>query len=212
MPPTYSIERPDGLVRCRRRRGRLKFESRNISQTPKDESAYLECISTTQPHRNILKRACRVVGPRRQHGRIKIESIKVNPVQKDKTTHLGRVNVIQPVWRPGERIIRVNKPTFESRMPGEHWCSDGRLKVEYISINQAGEGETTYRRRARIAQPPGNNSKRLHRVHRPRRRHGRIKIAPANINQTRNGGKAYLGRANAIPSNRRPKKGCQKVR
>ena len=212
MPPTYSIERPDGLVRRCRRHGRLKFESRNISQMPKDESAYLERISAAQPHGNVLKHACRVVGPRRQRGRIKIESIKVNPAQKDETTHLGCVNAIQPVWRPGERIIRVNKPTFESRMPGEHWRSDGRLKVEYISINRAGEGETTYRGCARIVQPPGNNSKRLHRVHRPCRRRGRIKITPANVNRTQNGGKAYLGHANAIPSNWRPKKGCQKVR
>ena len=62
---------------------------------PKDENAYPECISAAQPHGNVSKRACRVVGPRRRCGRNKIESIRLKikcindkNVQKVKTTYL----------------------------------------------------------------------------------------------------------------------------
>ena len=41
-------------------------------------------------------------------------------------------------------------------MPGEPWCEDGRLKIEHISINPAGEDKITYCVRAQLAQPPPN--------------------------------------------------------
>ena len=52
--------------------GRPKFKATNVSIAQEDETAYLECASTAQPHGNIPKCACRVVGPRCQHSRIRI--------------------------------------------------------------------------------------------------------------------------------------------
>ena len=62
---------------------------------PKDENAYPEHISATQPHGNISKHACRVIGPRHQNGRNKIKSIRLKiehindkNAQKVETTYL----------------------------------------------------------------------------------------------------------------------------
>ena len=148
-PPIQLGERPYGHVRRWCQRGRIKFESAKVSQTLKvSEMTYLERASAVQPCGNAPNCVHRVHRPRRQHGRIKFIPRKINRMETDGNAHLGRVNAIQPVWRPGERIRRVSKPTFECRTPGEPWREDGRPEIERISVNQAGEDEVTYRGRA----------------------------------------------------------------
>ena len=159
-----------------------------------------------QPCRNSSKRPYRVVGRRRRRGRLKTASINVNQVQKVEKTYRQCVHAIWSTWRPIKGIRRTKELTFESRMPGEHWREDGRLEIERISVNQVGEGETTYRGRACIAQPPGNNSKRCHRVIGPIRQCARIKSQSTNVSRTGNGGSAYLKCVLAIRSIQRPKK------
>ena len=51
----------------------------------------------------------------------------------------------------------------------------GRLEIEHISVNPVGEEEITYRIRARLTQPPRNDSKRAYMVIGPRHQRGRIK-------------------------------------
>ena len=102
-------------------------------------------------------------------------------METDGNAHLGCVNMIQPVWRPGERIRRVSKPTFEFRMPGEPWREDRRPEIERISVNQAGEDEVTYRGCAWLVQPPQTNCKHFHQVIGPSRRPDRIKIKPVKL-------------------------------
>ena len=62
-PLTHCSEHPYRLVRCLRRHGRIKFESRKVSQSHKAETAYLEHVRGTQPHRNDPKCCLRVIGP-----------------------------------------------------------------------------------------------------------------------------------------------------
>ena len=79
------------------------------------------------------------------------------------------------------------------------------------SVNQAGEGEITYRGHARIAQPPGNNSKCLHRVHRTRCQRGHIKFIPTNVSRTREDRNTQLGCVIVFRSIWRPKKRIRKL-
>jgi len=90
----------------------------------------------------------------------------------------------------------------------------GRLKIEQINedqVSKAQRGETTHLTHAYATQPPGNAPNRAYGIVRPRHRRGRIKIVPTNVSRTRNGGNAYLGRANAMRSTRRPKKRVRRV-
>jgi len=90
----------------------------------------------------------------------------------------------------------------------------GRLKIERINVSKAQQvqnGQTTHLGLDRIAQPPRSAPDRACMVYRPRRQRGRIKIAPINVSRTRNGGNAYLGRAIAMRSTRRPKKQTRRV-
>jgi len=67
-PPIQHAERPYGLVRRQRRRGRLKIKRINISQTPEVETTYLGRAHTTQPPGNIPNQAYGIVRPRRRCG------------------------------------------------------------------------------------------------------------------------------------------------
>jgi len=127
-PPIRSAERPYGLVRRRRRRGRLKIERINDDQVSKRrerETTYLERPRTTQPPGNDPNQAYEVYRPRRRRGRIKIVPTNISRTPEVETTHLGRVNATRSTRRPKKRVRRVNKLTFKYRMPGEHWRDDG---------------------------------------------------------------------------------------
>ncbi|KIM63301.1 hypothetical protein SCLCIDRAFT_1214383 [Scleroderma citrinum Foug A] len=69
-----------GLVRPRRRCGRIKPESVKVSQPQEVKTAYWICTRTAQPPRNGPKRSCRVIGlvrRRRRCDQTKIESKKL---------------------------------------------------------------------------------------------------------------------------------------
>ena len=170
---------------------------------PKDENAYPKRTSAMQPHGNVSKRACRVVGPRRRRGRNKIESIRLKiehindkNVQKVETTYLERARAMQPRGNPSIHACEVHRPRHRR----------GRIKIKPIKVNPAQEDEKTYQEHIRTAQPPINSSKCLYGVVGPWRRRGRIKSIPRNVNQTRMDGNTYHGHVHAIRSIQRPKK------
>ena len=123
-PPIQSERRPYGLVRRRRRRGRLKIERINISQTKEVETTHLERARATQPPGNAPNRAYGIVRPRRRRGRIKIEPTNVSRTRNGGNAYLRRDNALRSTWRPKKQTRRVNTLTFESRMPGEPWRDD----------------------------------------------------------------------------------------
>jgi len=123
-PPIQRERRPYGAIRRRRRRGRLKIERINVSQTKQVETTHLGLDRIAQPPRNAPDRAYGIVRPRRRRGRIKIAPINVSRTRIGGNTYLGRVNAIQSTRRPKKQTRRVNTLTFESRMPGEPWRDD----------------------------------------------------------------------------------------
>ena len=135
-----------------------------------------------------------------------MEPRNISQTQNSTNAYLGRINVMRLTWRPKKGVRRVKLLTFAPRMPGEPWHEDGRLEIEYISVNQPGEDKITYHGRARLAHPPLINSKHSYMVVGPRRRCQRIKFEFTNVSQTETSRNAYLGRVNAIQSIRRPKK------
>jgi len=124
VPPIQSERRPHGLIRHRRRRGRLKIERINVSQTKQVETTYLERTSATQPPGYDPNRAYGVYRPRRRRGRIKIATTNISRTRNGGNAYLGRDNAMRSLWRPKKQTRRVSKLTFESRMPGEPWRDD----------------------------------------------------------------------------------------
>ena len=106
-PPIRLVERPYGVVRQHHRCGRLKFESINISQTPKVEMAYWICVNMTQPPTNTSKYPHGLIRHRRQHGRIKIKCINVNQTLKAEKAYLECANTVQPPANSSKRPHRV---------------------------------------------------------------------------------------------------------
>ena len=210
-PPIRSAERPNGAVRRRRRRGRIKLEARNISQMEKVEMTYLGCTGTAQPPANAPKRRNGVHTTKRRRGRIKIEPIKVNPAQDLEKTYLERASAAQPPRNDPKRSYRViglgrwrwrrDRINIESVKP----------KIKRINDKTAREDRKTHLERIRTAQPPGNPPKRRYGVIGLIRQRGRIKSGPTIVSQTREGGNAYLGRANAIRSIWRPKRQIRRL-
>ena len=145
VPPIRLAERPNGLTIRRRRRGRIKIEPIKVNPAQEVEMTYRIRARAAQPPANDP--ACRygVHTPRRQRGRIKTEPRNVSQTRNSANAYLGRVNAMRSTWRPKKGVRRVKVLTFAPRMPGEPWHEDGRLEIEYISVNQAGEDETTYR-------------------------------------------------------------------
>ena len=179
----------------------MKIRPKNINQTLEIETTHQIRATTVQPlgnAPNASRRAYRVIGPECRRGCIKTEPRNISRTQNAGRTYLGCVNAIQSIWKPKKDVRRLDRLTMESRTPGEPWREDGRLEIEHISINPAGEDEITYHVRARLAQPPRNDSKRAYMVIGPRRRCGRIKTRPRNVNQTEKVENTYLGRINAI--------------
>ena len=118
-PPVQFANRLYGLVRHRWRRRRLKIERINISQMKEVEMTHLGCAHTTQPPGNSSNNAYGIVRPRHRCSDIKIAPRNVSQTRAVEKTHLGCVNAIRSLWRPKKQIRRVNKLTFECRMPGE---------------------------------------------------------------------------------------------
>jgi len=118
-PPIQRERRPYGAIRRRRRRGRLKIERINVSQTKQRETTHLGRAHAMQPPGNAPNRAYEVYRPRRRRGRIKIEPRNVNRALEVEKTYLGRANALRSTWRPKKLIREVNKLTFEYRMLGE---------------------------------------------------------------------------------------------
>jgi len=123
-PPIQLGERPYGLIRRRRRRGRLKIERINVSQARNGETTYIERAYATQPLGSAPNRTYGIIRPRRRRGRIKIKPRNVSRALEIETTHLGRVIAMRSTRRPEKQTRRVNKLTFEYRMPGERWRDD----------------------------------------------------------------------------------------
>jgi len=127
-PSIQPESRPYGLVRHRRRRGRLKIERINfnqVSQTPEDETTHLEHMCATQLPRNGPNQAYGVYRPRRQRGRIKSVPTNVSRTRNGGNAYLGRITALRSNRRPKKQIRRFSKLTFEYRMLGEHWRDDG---------------------------------------------------------------------------------------
>jgi len=127
-PSIQPESRPYGLVRRRRRCGRLKIERINfnqVSQTPEDETTHLEHVCATQLPRNGPNQAYGVYRPRRQRGRIKSVPTNVSRTRNSGNAYLGRVTALRSNRRPKKQIRRFSKLTFEYRMLGEHWRDDG---------------------------------------------------------------------------------------
>jgi len=128
VPPIQSERRPYGLVRHRRRCSRLKIERINcnqVSQTPEDETTYLERACTMQPPGNAPRRAYGVIRPRRRRGRIKIAPTNVSRTRNGGNAYLGCANAMWSTWRPKRQIKRLDELTFECRMPWERQRDDG---------------------------------------------------------------------------------------
>ena len=178
-PPIQHADRPYGHVRRRRRRGRIKFVPRNINRTETDGNAHLGRVNAIQlewrPGEQIRRVSkptfeCRTPGePWREDGRPEIEHIRINQAGEDEVTYHGRARLAQPPQTDSKRFHQVIGP---SRRPDRIKIEPVKLRTECISDKTAEEDKTTHRICATIVQPPGNNSKRLRRVHRPRRRRG----------------------------------------
>jgi len=125
VPPIQSERRPYGLVRHRRRCRRLKIERINVSKVQQGETTYLGRAHVMQPPGNASNHAYMVYRPRRQRDHIKSVPRNVSRVLEVKKTYLGHANAMRSIRRPKKRISRVNKLTFNSKMPGEPWCNDG---------------------------------------------------------------------------------------
>ena len=133
-PPIRHLDRPYGLVTRRRRRGRIKIESGNVSQMRRVETTYRGCASAAQPPGNVSKRSCGVHRTRRRHGRIKIEpaTLKIEwisdkKVQDGEKTHLGHGHIAQPPGNPPKRLHRVHRPRRQR----------GRIKSRSTNVSRA---------------------------------------------------------------------------
>ena len=127
-PPIQPERRPYGHVRRRQRRGRLKIERINedqVSKAQRVETTHLTHAHATQPPGNTPNRAYGIYRPRRQRGRIKIAPTNVSRTQKVENTYLGRDIVLRSIRRPKKNVRRLDKFTFQCRMPGERRRDDG---------------------------------------------------------------------------------------
>ena len=142
--PKNGIKRLDGLTFESRThekhccwRGRPKFEATNVHIVQEDETAYLECASAAQPHGNISKCACRVIGPRCRCGRIKIIPRNISWAQKVGNTYLGHANMLWSIWSCWKQSKTISNLTFWFRMLGEYWhnVEDHRWSSAHVALS-----------------------------------------------------------------------------
>ena len=190
--------------------GRIKFASRNVSQTLKVEKTYLQRANAMQPPGNPSKRLNRVIGPRCWCGRLKAEAINVSQTEKVKMTYQGHIIVLQLKQRPGKQNGTISNLTIECRMQGEHRCRHGRIKFEPIRVNPVQEHEMTYWIHAWLMQPLPNNLKHCcgvigpsHQCDRIEIKSVKVKIECISANQTQELEMTYLGHAHTaqLPTN-----------
>ena len=124
QPPPNDLKRLNGAIGPRRRRDCIKIESIKVNNMQRGETTYCGRAHITQPPGNNSKRLHRVIGLERQCGHIKSRPRNINRTEEVEMTYLGCVNAIWSTWRPKRQIRRLNKLTFESRMPGELWRDD----------------------------------------------------------------------------------------
>ena len=123
--PIQHANHPYGLVRRRRRRGRLKIERIKVSKAQQDETAYLGRAHATQPPGNYPNQAYRVIGLGRRRGRIKIAPTNVSRTRNGGNTYLRRVIAMRSNWKPKKDARRLDELTFDCRMQGERRRGDG---------------------------------------------------------------------------------------
>ena len=121
QPPVNDPDRQYGVHRTRRQHGRIKIASINISQMEEVKMTYHGRTQVAQPRGNAPEHCHRVRRPKRRCGRIKFEPKNVSRTQNGRNTYLGCVHAIWATWRPKKSIKRLDKLTFESRIPGEAW-------------------------------------------------------------------------------------------
>ena len=198
-----------GVIGPRHRRDRIKIGSvkvrigrLNDKIAQEGETTHLGPMHITQPLIRHPNHPYGLVTRCRQHGHIKIKPRNISQTRNGANAYLGRINAMQSMWKPKKHVRRLYKLTMESRMPGEPWRNDRRLKIKSINISQMEEVEMTYHRCTQVAQPRGNTPERCHRVHRPKRQRGHIKSAPINVSRMETSQNAYLQHVNALPPNR----------
>ena len=128
-------------------------------------------IRLTERPYGLVRRSC-------QRGRIKIEAIKVSQTQERETTHLGRACATQTCRNPSKGCLKGHRPR---RQCGRMKIAPVMVKIERLNDKTAREDGKTHLEHIRTAQPPANDFKCLYGVVGPRRRCGRIKIAPTNV-------------------------------
>ena len=115
---------------------------------------------------------------RRQRGRIKFEAIKVSQAPEVEMTYQRRPSTTLPPRKDSKRAYGVNRPRCHR---GRIKIKPGKLKIECLDDKTAQKGETTYRRRARLAQPLVRAQKRHWEVHGLRHLRGGSKSRPRNV-------------------------------
>ena len=89
-PPTYCAERPNGLVKHRRRRNHIKIEPTKVNSAQNGKTAHLlGCAHAAQPCGNPPKHSYGVIEPKRRRRRIKFEPTNVNRALKIWTAYQG---------------------------------------------------------------------------------------------------------------------------
>ena len=163
---------------------------------------------SSRPPIQHLNRPYGLFTRRHRCGRLKFETAKVSQMQKVEKTYRGRAGITQPCGNHPKRAYKVIGPR---RQHGRTKIESIKVKIKRFNDKKQQNVERTHLGRENAAQPPRNGSKRLHRVHRTRRRHGRIKFIPINVNGMETSGNAYLGRGNAIQPIWRPGKQIRRV-
>ena len=159
----------------------LAAGSQHMRQDQQTQSKNL-LVSSMPPTYSIRCPNCSYGDVRRQHRhrRIKFAPIKVNQMLKFKMTYLGRTGIVQPC---GNRLKRLNKVIGPRHRHGQIKIRSVKLKIEHLNDKRGKNNERTYLGCTGTAQPPINDPDRQYRVHRTRRRCGRMKIGPKNVNQ-----------------------------
>ena len=118
---------------------------------------------------------------RRRCSRIKFKAIKVSQAPEVETTYQRRPSAALPPRKDSKCAYGVNRPR---RHHGRIKIEPGKLKIECLDDKTAQKGETTYRRRARLAQPLIRAQKCCWEVHGLRHLRGGSKSRPRNVSRT----------------------------
>ena len=144
QPPANASKHRREVYRPKRRRGRIKIESTNVSRTENGGSTYLQCgnaiRSTWRPKKDVrrsdkLTVECWMPGePWREDGRLEIEHISVHQAGEDEITYRGCAQLAQPPPNDSKRPYMVIGPRRRR----------GRTKSRPRNANQTEEVESTY--------------------------------------------------------------------